>query len=183
LADDAYIRPTVLKAAVATSAASSFFEPVVIDHSRYIDGAFGANNPVNEVWREAQNIWCDQDGTLEPLISCFVSIGTRHPGVEPMHESAFKTLNNLMVKLATETGRTDEAFEDAHRGLVGEQRYFQFNVEQGLQDVGLEEHEKVGKGKQATDDYLAMQKQKRVLNECVDRLKQKRGMRGRVSEI
>ncbi|KAF7508686.1 hypothetical protein GJ744_008933 [Endocarpon pusillum] len=174
LVDDSDIQPTILEAARATSAATSFFDPAKIGTRRFVDGALGANNPVDEVWSEAQNIWCSQDGALEPLISCFVSIGTGHPGIRPMNEGALKVLTEDMIKIATETTRTAEAFESRHRGLAEQKRYFRFNVEQGLQDCGLEEHQKMGLVEAATDDYLAAQSQKSRLNHCVGHLKQKR---------
>ena len=45
---------TICEAALATSAATSFFEPVHIGARKYVDGALGANNPVDEVEGEAQ---------------------------------------------------------------------------------------------------------------------------------
>ena len=60
--------PTVLEAARATSAAASYFEPVTIRSLKFVDGALGANNPVDEVWNEALNIWCPNDDVLEPLV-------------------------------------------------------------------------------------------------------------------
>jgi predicted acylesterase/phospholipase RssA len=42
----------------ATSAASSFFDPIAIGRfqEEFVDGATGSNNPVGEVWNEAQLI-------------------------------------------------------------------------------------------------------------------------------
>lgn len=40
---------TIIEAARAISAATSFFEPVSIGARRFADGALGANNPVDEV--------------------------------------------------------------------------------------------------------------------------------------
>jgi hypothetical protein len=50
------LSPTILEAALATSAATSYFEPVIINGLKFVDGALGAKNPVDEVWNEAQNI-------------------------------------------------------------------------------------------------------------------------------
>jgi predicted acylesterase/phospholipase RssA len=41
---------TILEAACATSAATSFFEPVTIAMRKHVDGGLVANNPINEVW-------------------------------------------------------------------------------------------------------------------------------------
>ena len=42
--------------ALATSAATGFFDPVSIGARRFVDGALGANNPVDEVEEDASNI-------------------------------------------------------------------------------------------------------------------------------
>ena len=37
--------PTILEAALATSAAPTYFSDITIQGSRFVDGALGANNP------------------------------------------------------------------------------------------------------------------------------------------
>lgn len=56
LSDEPAIRATVCEAALATSAATTFFNPISIGHRTFADGGFGANNPVDEVEGEAANI-------------------------------------------------------------------------------------------------------------------------------
>lgn len=56
------------EAARATSAATSFFDPITIDGSTYWDGALGANNPVNQLWKEAKEAFGPEK--LEPQIRC-----------------------------------------------------------------------------------------------------------------
>ncbi len=173
--DPDYSGATLLEAARATSAATSFFEPAIIGKQKYADGALGANNPVSEVWNEAQNIWCHDDGALEPLVNCFVSIGTGNPGIQPLSDSAWKMLSERIVKIATQTERTAQTFEAAHRGLSNQKRYFRFNVEQGLQAVRLDEYQQEGMINAATDDYLTLMSQKVRLQSCVARLMGKTG--------
>ncbi len=164
---------TIVEAVHATSAATSFFEPVTIGKRKYVDGALGANNPVDEVWNEAQSIWCPEDGALEPLVKCFVSIGTGNPGLEPIGNSGWKGLTDTMIKIATQTERTAEVFEARQRGLYDRKQYFHFNVEQGLQGVGLEEYKKEGQIEAATDDYLTSMAQKFRVRDCANNLKAK----------
>jgi patatin-like phospholipase/acyl hydrolase len=40
----------------ATSAASSFFDPIAVGRyeEEFVDGGIGANNPVTELWNQAQ---------------------------------------------------------------------------------------------------------------------------------
>jgi predicted acylesterase/phospholipase RssA len=56
LPDELNIPATICDAALATSAATGFFDPVSIGVRRFVDGALGANNPVDEVEGEASNI-------------------------------------------------------------------------------------------------------------------------------
>lgn len=48
--------PTICQAALATSAAASFFNPVDIGARRYADSGLGANNLVDKIEGEASNI-------------------------------------------------------------------------------------------------------------------------------
>jgi len=50
------IPATICDTAFATSAATGFFDPVSIGARRFVDGALGANNPVDEIKKEALNI-------------------------------------------------------------------------------------------------------------------------------
>ena len=86
------VLPTITQAAMATSAAVSFFDPVVIGHRTYLDGGLGSNNPVDEVEDEACEIWCRDAGIteLQRRTKCFLSIGTGHPGVSAVPDKATK---------------------------------------------------------------------------------------------
>ncbi|OCK87825.1 uncharacterized protein K441DRAFT_682333 [Cenococcum geophilum 1.58] len=74
------VKVTICDAALATSAATGFFDPVTIGARQFVDGALGANNPIGEVEAEASKIWCSDRSELKPLVKCFVSIGTGNPG-------------------------------------------------------------------------------------------------------
>ena len=162
---------SIVEAALATSAATTFFKPVTIGVRRYVDGALGSNNPVDYVWNEAQNIWCPDDGQLEPLVKCFVSIGTGNPGSAIVQDGAKEFLTQTLKEIATETERTAAKSSARHRGLLDRKRYFRYNVEQGLQDVGLEEYRKQPEIEAATLTYLASQMQKFSLRDCAQNLR------------
>ena len=72
LPEESSITATICQAALATSAATTFFEPVSIGNRTFADGGLGANNPVDEVEGEAANIWCSESGDLKPLVKCFI---------------------------------------------------------------------------------------------------------------
>jgi len=164
---------TIIEAALATSAATTFFEPVTIGVRKYVDGALGSNNPIDYVWNEAQSIWCPDDGNLEPMVKCIVSIGTGNPGSLPIKDGAGKFLIETLKGIATETERTATKSAARHRGLLDRKQYFRFNVEQGLQNVGLEEYQKQAEIETVTASYLSHQSQKFIVRDCAQNLRAK----------
>ena len=135
-----------------------------------MDGALGRNNPIRSVWTEAQNVWCAEKGQLEPMVKCLVSIGTGNPGLASIGENIKDFLLQTLKDIATETENTAAQSLSQHRGLLDQQRYFRYNVDQGLQDVGLEEHQKEALIESATRKYLANELQKRSLRACAKNL-------------
>lgn len=160
----------IWEAARATSAASTFFDPVAIgaDKEVFLDGATGANNPVRQVTREAHDVWSFRN--LADDLQCFVSIGTGVPSVEAFGntpKSVFQTLKNM----STETEKTAEEFLQEHSDLDEDHRLFRFNVERGLEKIGLEESKKQHLIASATYRYLAQQRPLKELKYCVETLK------------
>ncbi|RDW83469.1 hypothetical protein BP5796_04960 [Coleophoma crateriformis] len=164
---------TICQAALATSAATSFFDEVRIGSRTYVDGALGVNNPVDEVEKECSNIWCSETGDLKPLVKCFVSLGTGNPGKKPLENGAWEFLSKSLKDIVTDTEKTAENFKARWRGHFDRKRYFRFSVEQGLQDIGLHEYLREGSIKAATEEYLEEQSQKFSLRDCVSNLKLK----------
>ncbi|KAG9647576.1 phospholipase, patatin family protein, partial [Aureobasidium melanogenum] len=167
------IDATICQAALATSAATTFFEPVNIGDRRFADGGFGANNPVDQVEGEASNIWCHETGDLKPLVKCFISIGTGNPGTEAFEDNLFRFLTQTVVGIATETEKTAESFNERWAEHYDSKRYFRFNVEQGLQRVGLEEYKRKGVIEAASYGYLTQTAQKFQVRDCIQNLKLK----------
>ncbi|OQE26123.1 hypothetical protein PENFLA_c007G06998 [Penicillium flavigenum] len=167
------IPATICQAARATSAATTFFEPVSIGARRFADGALGANNPVDEVEGEASDIWCEDTGDLKPLVKCFISIGTGHPGKKAMEDNLLKFVSKTLPALATQTEHTEKRFIAKWRQHYDSKRYFRFNVDQGLQDVGLAEYQEQGLIESATEGYLDHQAVAFRVRDCVENLKSK----------
>jgi predicted acylesterase/phospholipase RssA len=176
LPDELNIPATICDAALATSAATGFFDPVSIGARQFVDGAFGANNPVDEVEGEASNIWCSETGDLKPLVKCFISIGTGNPGKKAIEDNMLKFLSNTLVRIATETENTERKFIAKWRQHFDEKRYFRFSVDQGLQGVGLAEYKEQGTIETATDEYLQHTQQKFRARDCIQNLRQKQSM-------
>ena len=136
----------------------------------------GANNPVVEVEGEAANIWSPGKGDLKPLVKCFVSIGTGHPGKKALEDNIVKFLSKSLVAIATETEETERKFVARWAKHYNEKRYFRFNVDQGLQDVGLAEYKEQGTMEAVTDEYLRHQVRKFQVGDCVQNLQQKQSV-------
>jgi predicted acylesterase/phospholipase RssA len=159
---------TIWQAARATSAAPTFFAPVVIDDVRYADGGTGYNNPADLALDEARNIWGDR-----PL-GCLVSLGT---GLEDSirlgdgTEGGKGWKRTFIGKIAPKTNFDIEvaefcvdlltSSETVHRklkkraeslGIVGS--YFRFNVPQGMSQIRLDEWTKVEDIIASARDYM-----------------------------
>ncbi|KAJ5930429.1 FabD/lysophospholipase-like protein [Penicillium verhagenii] len=167
------IQATICQAARATSAATTFFEPVSIGARRFADGALGANDPVDEVEGEASDIWCEDTGDLKPQVKCFISIGTGNPGKKAMEDNLLKFVSKTLPNLVTQTEQTEKRFIAKWRQQYHNKRYFRFNVDQGLQDVGLAEYQEQGLIESATEGYLDHQAVVFQVRNCVENLKAK----------
>ncbi|PYH43058.1 FabD/lysophospholipase-like protein [Aspergillus saccharolyticus JOP 1030-1] len=168
------ISATICEAARATSAATTFFKPVSIGARRFADGALGANNPVNEVEDEAINMWCSENAELKPMVKCFISIGTGNPGKKALDDNLLKFLSKSLPELTTQTERTEREFISRWRQHYDSKRYFRFNVEQGLQDVGLAEYQDQGLIEAATQEYLDHQTVNFRVRDCIQNLESKK---------
>ncbi|KAF7165385.1 hypothetical protein CNMCM6106_001575 [Aspergillus hiratsukae] len=153
LSEEPDIPATICEAALATSAATGFFDPVSIGSRCFVDGALGPNNPVDEVEGEASNIWCPDTGNLKPLVKCFISIGTGNLGKRAIEDNISKFLSKTLVAISTETKETERKFIARWAGHFDEKRFFRFNVEQGLQNVGLAEYQEQGLIEAATYEF------------------------------
>lgn len=105
-------------------------------------------------------------------MKCLISIGTGNPGVASV-EGDIRGFLQTLKNIATETETTANESLSEHRGLLDQHRYFRYNVEQGLQDVGLEEYRKQPRIEAVTLSYLNIEVQKRNLRKCAENLGKK----------
>lgn len=173
---------TIWQAARATSAAPTFFLPVVINGVRYGDGGTGWNNPIELAIDEAHNIWPNR------AIGCLVSIGT---GLEDaiqlgdITEKGKGLAKDLLSKLSPRTSFKIEVAEwcvelltgseKIHRQIVTrlsrlglDGKYFRLNVPQGMSRIGLEDWEKIDDMIALAEDYMRfgdVQKAKQILSQ------------------
>jgi predicted acylesterase/phospholipase RssA len=167
---------SIWEAGRATSAASTFFDPIRIGESgeEFIDGATACNNPVEKLFEEARAIWADDQ---EYCIDCIVSIGTGQSPVKAFGRN-LKEVASTLAKISTETQETSDRFSATWaRSLVeavsGQKVYFRFNVDKGLEAVGLEEYKEKAKISASTRVYISGRQVSSDLKECAEILRYK----------
>ena len=155
----------IWEACRATSAASSFFDPIAVGRyeEEFVDGGMGANNPVTELWDQAQLMWGPEP--LQGRIKCLVSIGTGVPSLKPFRDDVFH-IGDTLVAIATETEQTAERFRRDKLHLDNTGRYYRFNVAHGLEDIGLEESKKRKEIAAATRRYVGSQEVFKQMQAC-----------------
>lgn len=157
----------IWEAARATSAASSFFNPISIDLGTYkeefLDGATGANNPVNELWNEAKDVWDPEP--IQENLKILISIGTGVPSVEPF-KTGLLEIGQTLVRISTQTEHTAESFQRNHSDLDDDNRYFRFNVRNGLEHIGLEDSAQRDAVMTLTEHYVQSQDVFKVMRHC-----------------
>ena len=89
-------------------------------------------------------------------IQCIVSIRTGVPNLNDFGDNIKKVVYTLTA-ISTETEATQSRFSKIRRQLGLGDRYFRFNVQQGLNTVRLNEYEKVDQIESATERYLGLQ--------------------------
>jgi predicted acylesterase/phospholipase RssA len=155
----------IWEAARATSAATTFFEPIVIDGETFIDGATGANNPINHLWSEASDLWGSGGPLQSKDVGCLVSIGTGVKPGTPNHPDLI-SVGKMLKAISTDTEATGEMFERHHTDLFRSRRAFRFNVDKGLENVGLEHIQKWTEIQAATRQYVEREAISVQMNEC-----------------
>jgi hypothetical protein len=159
----------IWEACRATSAASSFFDDITIGRyqEEFIDGATGANNPLWELWNQAQAIWGPEP--LEDNVKCLLSVGTGVPSLKPFLDDVFH-IGKTLLAIATETEQMAERFRRDKSHLDNSGRYYRFNVAHGLEDIALEESKKVKEIAAATRRYVGSQDVLKQMQACGENL-------------
>ncbi|KAF9641775.1 hypothetical protein BFW01_g1758 [Lasiodiplodia theobromae] len=149
---------TIWEACRATTAAPFLFKPIAIGENRvkFYDGALDSNNPTDLLLREAKLVW----GSRE--IGCILSIGT---GLQDSVD-VFRGLK-IAKTLKSKVLETEKVHSQV-RGDVEENSYFRFNVNRGLNKVGLDESGQLAMIEVAT--YAYMEVMKKEVEDCIERL-------------
>jgi predicted acylesterase/phospholipase RssA len=136
----------IWQACWATSAATTFYEPFMIDGIRYSDGGLLYNNPVSQVHAEGSEMFRDDETLL-------ISLGTGIAS-DKEYNPNLSTITNQLVSLSTRTQGEADAFTRRDGGKAARaKRYFRFDVP-GIGDIGLKEAEKLLQIKLASEKFL-----------------------------
>jgi predicted acylesterase/phospholipase RssA len=164
-ADRMYDHCKIWEAARATSAASTFFEPIEIGpwSQKFVDGGLKYNNPIELADTESAKLWPDDDRLI-------INIGT---GSAPGRaiEGNIIDLAKRLADIVVDADERSERFRAAHPDMVRLRRLFRFTVTQGLGDIGLEEYKAVNRIATCTETYLSNTDVVMLVEDCVGAMK------------
>ena len=165
----------IWEAARATTATPTYFDPITIGKIgtalRCIDGGFGQNNPVSEVYEEAKAIFRGRN------VSCLISIGCGQASTIRIPKPKFfqragifstdiiQAAKDMAIDCEQKHQETARSFTDKS-GI-----YFRLNVEKGLEAVGFEEWKKINNISSHTKHYMMVQETNRLLDAAVHALR------------
>ena len=168
----------IWEAARATSAAPTFFPSIKFQDytgGEFIDAGVGCNNPTKTLIKEAKSYYRLKGyDTTKP--TCIVSIGTGQKDLIQLHKAAsvfwFKDRTGLSIApvlgdIVTDCENThDEVTLTCFEENIAD-RYFRFNVPQGMQNIVLDEWEKAADIRSYTDKYMRLNHTENKLLQCV----------------
>ncbi|KAG8796715.1 hypothetical protein FRC12_005809 [Ceratobasidium sp. 428] len=167
----------IWEAARATSAAPYFFKPTIIYENntsmRIIDGGLGCNNPTLQLLDEVAGRFPTR------RIACILSLGTGQRSVIQLRAAGgipklqLFGMYKMLQKISTDCEETHAQISDRFQNRPNV--YFRFNVEQGMQGVGLQEWKKLGQVQSHTLAYTQNHTASRAIDNVVVALIDRRG--------
>ena len=169
---------TIWEAARATSAAPTFFERITIgglgSSQPFVDGGLGRNNPIMAVLEEAELVFPGRQ------VACIISIGTGQAQtisiLPPSLRQRMLPSDVIKALQAIATDCEQSAQEIARRFLSTPNVYFRFNVEQGLQQVGLAQWERLDEVVSHTGQYMRVVEVRQKLGAAVVALQKRQNV-------
>ena len=150
----------IWQVARATSAAPTYFKPVVIDGLEYLDGGFGANNPCAEIYHEVKKM----NNNAEKCVSFILSIGTgKNNNVSRFHGqgmSRYWNYLNFARKWATDSERTHDQMTQYGEISTFKFHYCRLNVEEGLGSMKMDQWRARGPVKRKVGKIIGKQRAK-----------------------
>lgn len=166
---------TIWEAARATSAASTFFAPIIIgpNKRKFLDGGTGANNPVRKLWTEARKTFCPTE-PLEPNVNCLVSIGTGIPTIKSFGNGLL-SMPKSILSIATETEASAKSFHDEYIILFKQGTCYRLNAP-GVGDIDMDRAEKKTEISDKTMSYFNDPEKWEIVTSCAKRLGERESM-------
>ena len=127
----------IWQVARATSAAPTYFKPVVIDGLEYIDGGFGANNPCTEIYDEVRRMNNNSKKCTKIILSIGTGKNTKESRFKGSGFSRYINYLNFARKWASDSQQTHLRMQSTRQ--TGGFKYFRLNVETGLGQMKLDE--------------------------------------------
>ncbi|KAI9709423.1 MAG: hypothetical protein M1812_007700 [Candelaria pacifica] len=146
----------------ATSAAPMFFDKITLQDggADFVDGAMRLNNPIYELLREAERLY-------QPLsIGCILSLGTGWTNPTSLDDPKLHNVVRACAQIAVDAQQKADDFLQDRRGseFRDANKYFRFNVEQGVQEIKLDEWKQLKTLDAMTTGYLS--RNGKELQEC-----------------
>jgi len=142
---------SIITALRATSAAPSYFDDVVHQHGRHLDGGCIANNPAGIAIHEARCLFPGQ-----PL-ECVVSLATGAPPVNAVAGAGvgWQGVLSTVIHSASSVARVADCLEDT----LADGCYYRFSPEGASFAVEIDQTEKtkIEELQAATHEYVAQQ--------------------------
>jgi predicted acylesterase/phospholipase RssA len=164
---------TIWEAARATSAAPRIFERISIEDAgvkeEFVDAGLGCNNPIRYLVQEAR-----QEFGLERHVSCILSIGMGKRKVAEFKKPSLgqravpTKLIRVLASMATDTEAEADAMASRYQQCTN--LYHRLNVDDGLDEISLEEWEALGDVKTHTHAYLRQMKTSHEIDTIVKAL-------------
>ncbi|KAJ7690005.1 acyl transferase/acyl hydrolase/lysophospholipase [Mycena olivaceomarginata] len=150
---------TIWQAGRATSAAPTFFKQIKIGLSgieeAFVDGGIGHNNPTASLLSEAKVLFPHH------RIACIISLGTGQshtisiPKLSQLNRFLPFDVVRAIQEIATDCEKEHQSFANRFNGIAN--FYFRFNVEQGMQNIQLNQWERLGDVAANTRQYIQSQ--------------------------
>ncbi|KAJ7309207.1 FabD lysophospholipase-like protein, partial [Mycena albidolilacea] len=171
---------TIWQAGRATSAAPAFFKQIKIGLSgieeAFVDGGLGHNNPTVSLLSEAKLLFPDHQ------IACIISLGTGQlhtisiPKPSPLNRFLPFDVVKAIQEIAADCEKEHQTFAHRFNGIAN--LYFRFNVERGMQNIRLNQWERLGDVAANTRQYIQSQP---VISQLADAVTSLSGKIGKVS--
>jgi predicted acylesterase/phospholipase RssA len=167
---------TIWEALCASTAHPGHFKSIEIGdplmRESFVAGAMGCNNPIVHALEEIKSVCPDQH------VACIVSIGAGHvrtihiPEPSPLMHVFPTDVGTLTTSIATDSERVARDMAVRFQGTTDV--YFRLSVEQGMQEIELDDWDKLGKVMAHTRVYMRHPEVHATINRIVTAIRERK---------